>query len=305
MPDISQITLPSGSTYNIKDAAAREDIEELRNSISGGVRFVGETTTAISDGATTKPISVNGSSYDQIKGDIVVYNNFEYIWDDTKWIEFGNMGVFGQLAYKDSASGTYTPAGYISRPTFTGDTLTSTGRHKPTGTISNQTFTGTQATIQMTGIPEGTVAITQGVGDANYTPSGSVSAPEITINDSTTSLQVIDSVGTLPEFGATVANENLTLSFSAGSLPTKSTAQSVVTSVSATASQPTFTGTGTVLEGTFAGATSTFVMQYTPQGSISKATFTGTEVDISVSGTPSGAVSVPTFTGTQATITVT
>lgn len=304
MPDISQITLPSGSTYDLKDAAAREEIEELRNSISGGVRFVGETTTELSNGSTVKPIYVNGSYYDQIKGDIVVYNNFEYIWDDTKWIEFGNMGVFGQLAYKDSASGTYTPAGNISRPVFYGDVLRSTGRHRPTGTISDQTFTGTQSTIQMTGTPEGTIAISQGIGDANYTPSGSVSAPEITINDSTTSLQVIDSVGTLPEFGATVANENLTLSFSAGTLPTKSSAQSVVTSVSATASQPTFTGTGTVLEGTFTGATSTFVMQYTPQGSISKATFSGTEVDISVSGTPGGSVSIPSFTGTQSTITV-
>ena len=305
MPDISQITLPSGSTYDIKDATAREDIEELRNSISGGVRFVGETTTEITDESTTKPITVNESSYDQIKGDIVVYNDFEFIWDGDKWIEFGNMGVFGLLAYKDSASGTYTPSGNISRPSFTGDTLTSTGRHRPTGTISNQTFTGTKATLQMTGTPDGTISISQGVGDANYTPEGSVSAPTLSISTSDSSIQTIDSVGTLPEFSATVSNENLTLGFTQGSLPTKNSALTVLTSIdSATASAPTFTGTGAVLEASFTGATSTFIMEYTPQGSVSKGTFTGTEVDISVSGTPSGAVSIPTFTGTQATITV-
>ena len=305
MPDISQITLPSGSTYNLKDAAAREDIEELRNSISGGVRFVGETTTPLSDGSTVKPITVNGSSYDQIKGDIVVYNDIEYIWDDTKWIEFGNMGAFGTLAYKNSASGTYTPSGNISRPVFSGDTLTSTGRHKPSGTISNQTFTGTQAIIQISGTPTGSVSISEGSGSPNYAPSGTVSAPTISVETTDTSVQVIDSVGTLPEFGATVSNENLTLSFSAGSLPTKATAQTFLTSVGATASAPVFVGTGVDLEGTFTGNSSTYVAQYTPQGSVSKATFNGTEVDISVSGTPGGAISIPSFTGTQATITVT
>ena len=305
MPDISQITLPSGNVYDIKDADAREQIEELRQSISGGVRFVGPTTTEISDGSTVKPITVNGSSYTQIKGDIVIYNDFEYIWDDTKWIEFGNMGVFGTLAYQDSASGTYTPAGSISRPTFSGATLTSTGRHRPSGTIATQTFTGTQATLQMTGTPEGSISISQGIGEANYTPAGSVSAPTVSIETSDSSIQTIDSVGTLPEFTATVANENLTLGFSQGSLPTKNSAVTVLTSIdSATASAPTFTGTGTKFEAAFTGETSTFVMQYTPEGTVSKGSFTGTEVDISVSGTPSGSISIPTFTGTEATITV-
>ena len=109
----------------------------------------------------------------------------------------------------------------------------------------------------------------------------------------------------MPEFTATVSNENLTLGFSQGSLPTKNSAVTVLTSIdSATASAPTFTGTGTVLEASFSGSTSTFVMEYTPQGSVSKGTFTGTEVDISVSGVPSGSVSIPTFNGTQATVTV-
>ena len=46
MPEIKQITLPSGNTYDIKDATARTaiasnsaDIEELRSMISGGVSF--------------------------------------------------------------------------------------------------------------------------------------------------------------------------------------------------------------------------------------------------------------------------
>ena len=305
MPDISKLTLPSGSVYNIKDSAAREDIENLRQSISGGVHFVGSTTTELTDKATTNPIVVNGKNHDAINGDLVIYENSEFIWDGTKWNAFGDLGPIGALGYKDTASGTYTPAGRISRPTFTGDSLTSTGRHRPSGSVSQPTFTGTQAVIQVSGTPTGTVAISQGVGDANYTPQGSVSTPEISVETSEAQIQTIDSVGTLPTFSATVTNENLTFAFSQGSLPTKSSARTVLTSIdSATSSTPTFTGTGTKLEGVFTGDTTVLSAQYTPEGTVTRPTFTGTEVDISVSGTPSGAVSVPTFTGTEATITV-
>ena len=55
MADISKITLPSGQTYDIKDAVARQ-------SASGGMHLVGATTTAIADGSTTNPITINGES---------------------------------------------------------------------------------------------------------------------------------------------------------------------------------------------------------------------------------------------------
>ena len=73
MPDISKITLPSGSVYDIKDAQAREDIEEIKDAIAGGVTFMGETTTPLTDGATTNPITINDKSVTAIKGYLVVY----------------------------------------------------------------------------------------------------------------------------------------------------------------------------------------------------------------------------------------
>lgn len=52
-PVISQITLPSGTTYDIKDTTARAAIE----AITGGdaVVFVGVSTTTITDGGTQTP----------------------------------------------------------------------------------------------------------------------------------------------------------------------------------------------------------------------------------------------------------
>lgn len=119
MADISQITLPSGSTYNIKDTVARQ-------AASGGIHLVGRTTTPLEDESTTNPIQVNGSSYTAQNQDAVFYGKKEFVFDGTMWNEFGDMSGLGDLALKDTASGTYTPAGTVSAPTISVDSAGST-----------------------------------------------------------------------------------------------------------------------------------------------------------------------------------
>lgn len=75
MADISQITLPSGSVYNIKDAQARNDIESIRSAVSGGVSFLGITTTELTDGASINTITVGGNTISAINGGIAIYGN--------------------------------------------------------------------------------------------------------------------------------------------------------------------------------------------------------------------------------------
>ena len=171
MADISKITLPSGTTYDIKDATARSDLAlkadiaspaftgtptaptatagtnttqiattafvatAISNVLSGGVTFRGETTTTLTDGSTTNPITINGNSYTAVQGDLVISGNKEFIFDGTHWIELGDLDALGDLAWKNSASGSYTPAGTVSQPTFTGSSLTSTGTFTPSGSV--------------------------------------------------------------------------------------------------------------------------------------------------------------------------
>lgn len=90
--DISKITLPSGNTYDIKDAVARSQI-------SGAIRIKGTTTTALTDEATTNPITIDGNSYTAVSGDAVFYNKKEFVFDGTKWHEFGDMSGLGDVAY--------------------------------------------------------------------------------------------------------------------------------------------------------------------------------------------------------------
>ena len=190
MADISVIKLPSGSSYNIKDAWARQAIEGLGNP----THFLGQSTTAITDGGTETP-TISGSTVTPHAGDIVVYSNGEFIWSGSAWLELGDLSGLGALAYKDSASGKVTATGTVSKPTFTGSssnvTITATdntsGNYQPKGSISGIAWTGASMTSTGKFTPAGSVSFTNGnktatvsaaaSGEATYTPAGSVSKP--------------------------------------------------------------------------------------------------------------------------------
>ena len=147
MPDISKITTTNGTTYDIKDATARA-------AIAGGTVFLGVTTTPLTDGASTSTIVIDGESISAINGGIAIYENGEFIYasSDSKWHEIGDTGNLGDLAYKDSASGNFTPSGTVSTPTivtlpsFSSQTI-ATGIESASS--SQPTFTGTQGSVSV------------------------------------------------------------------------------------------------------------------------------------------------------------
>lgn len=106
---ISQVQIGE-NTYDIKDAEARQLISNLE----AYTDYLGVTTTALTDGATTNPITINGENVTAKKGNIVNYGSKEYIFNGTAWNEFGDLSALGDLAYEDSAEGSYTPAGTVS-----------------------------------------------------------------------------------------------------------------------------------------------------------------------------------------------
>lgn len=114
MADISKITLPSGTTYDIKDSAARQDIDDLKNTLTGAMHYAGITTTPITDGSTTSTLVIEGESKvftSDDAGATVIYGELEFVWNGSKWQEFGSTGSLKALAFKDSASGSFTPSG--------------------------------------------------------------------------------------------------------------------------------------------------------------------------------------------------
>lgn len=334
MPDIKQITLPSGTTYDLVDQGARNLIAAIESSTG----FLGVTTTAISEGSTANPITIGGNSVTAKVGNIVTYGSKEFVFNyDNQWQEFGDLSSLGALAFKDNASGSYKPEGTVSQPTFTGSsstvTITSTsdtsGNYTPAGTVSQPTFTGKSMTSTGKFTPSGGVTVSTKTttnktatvspaasGTATYTPDGTVGTPTITVTPNTAKIHGMATQGTLPAFSATVEDEVLTLGWNAGTLPTQSTEQTFVTGIkSATSSQPSWTGTGVRLvtgniavpseyTASFSGSEGDVSVSGTTTGTVSQPTFTGTKVKLSGTTTASGSVSQPTFTGTSKTVTV-
>lgn len=143
MADISKITLPSGVTYDIKDSVARMNQ-------SGAMHYLGITSTAITDGSTTGTITIDGTTVTlgaSDSGAVVIYGEQEYVWNGTKWQEFGSSGSLKALAFKDSASGSYTPEGTcsgtsVTLATTTVNSITTVGTlPELTMSVSNETLT--------------------------------------------------------------------------------------------------------------------------------------------------------------------
>ena len=296
MPDISKITMPSGTVYDIKDAYAR-------TVIAGGMSFIGVTTTALTDGSTTNPITIDGASVTAQNGNVTVYGNAEFVWveptgENGRWVKFGDESNLGDLAYKDSASGTFTPSGSVSG-SFTGTPVRLVTDEIRT-TIGVELVTSNK-TVSVSGTPSGTVS----------TPTISVdSAGSTTTIKNPTSTTKVASVVTAnagatapsnPLSYAEVSGETLILNqigYTTGATITTSNVTVKTGDATYTASTPTFTGTALTATGTLTNyPTSVSRTEGINRYSVSVAE-SGT-----ATYTPSGSISV-SFTGTAGTITV-
>ena len=158
-PTLMQITLPSGTSYYLKDDEVRtwigdgttsgaekrlSDAESAIEALSNATHWLGITTTTLSDGATTNPITINGDSVTAVSGDIVQDSNGEeYIFNGTAWQKFGgSIGTLRNMAYVDTGTVTLTPAGSVSTPTISVSSAGSTGTVKePSYSVSNEVLT--------------------------------------------------------------------------------------------------------------------------------------------------------------------
>lgn len=168
------------------------ELKLIKASLTTGIHYRGYTTTALTDGATTNPITIDGASYTAKAGDLVIYYNttsdedIEFLFNGTKWDEFGTYGTLKALAFADTASGT--------------------GNVSVTGTATAQTFTGTAKNI-----------------------SGSVTGTAVTITPTSANKESITPFGSGGSFtqgadtfsaGSASSFEQGTDTFSAGSFPT-------------------------------------------------------------------------------------
>ena len=110
---------------------------ELLDKGIGGITYRGVTTTELTDGCSTVPIIIDGEFVYPNKGDCVFYNGSEFIWNGSIWQKNGSSQELGDLAYKDSASGTISDFVTGVNSTFQGDGITATSEYTPQGNITD------------------------------------------------------------------------------------------------------------------------------------------------------------------------
>ena len=80
--------LPPNSRVEFYLTQVEEYIERLA---TGATRPIGETTTPLTDGATTNPIQIDGESYIAQVNDLVFYGNKEFLFTANGWREVGDI----------------------------------------------------------------------------------------------------------------------------------------------------------------------------------------------------------------------
>ena len=79
-----------------------EDVESsianVNTAISGGVHFIGITTTELEDGSTKSSIKIGDKDNNtRTKGDVVLYGEKEFIWTGDSWYELGDLTRVGAV----------------------------------------------------------------------------------------------------------------------------------------------------------------------------------------------------------------
>lgn len=130
--------------FDIQDQGARD----LISALGDAVYWIGVTTDALTDGATTNPITVNSESVTAKTGGMAQYNGEEFVWNGSAWQSIGKNN-FGALAFKNNASGDYTPSGTISQQSVSvaGSQTDTVNSITDVGALPAWTVKGTKATF--------------------------------------------------------------------------------------------------------------------------------------------------------------
>lgn len=237
------------------DGSAAVTIEASDLGLASAMLFLGTTTTAITDGATTNPVVISDSNKTVAAGNVVLYGSKEFVWTGSAWEELGNEGSYKivQAAVADpSASGTSnTFIDTISQDTNGKITVT-----KKTVAVTNSaptlawsttstigTVAGTNLQVKMPANPNTDTKVTQTVTTSNaaypllLAPNGQTAT--------TTTTSYFDSGVTLNPSTNTIAAN---ISGNAATATKLATARTIQTNLASTSSA-SFNGSDNITPG--------------------------------------------------------
>jgi hypothetical protein len=87
----------------------------IASAVSSVLKFVGTTTSDISDGSTTNPIVINGESYTAVTGNVVLKGNKEFLWNGSSWEEMGDEASWALKTVTVTGTGYLTGGGSLEQ----------------------------------------------------------------------------------------------------------------------------------------------------------------------------------------------
>lgn len=325
---ITQVTLPDGEVYNVRDAEARNNIAELQNSFTSALRYRGITKQEnLVDGAALNTLSdinaVPGTETAFRSGDVVLKlitgsnKQLEFIYDGSKWSEFGSSGSLGSLAFANKVVGTETPSGIVGEnlggtidttPQLKGNPYTFESVYTPRGTVTVYPENN-EVTVETSGnLPNEVRLNFNGVTTATYQPGGKVSKPDFHGTEGTVNVQTMETTscpnytpaGTILCNGNPATNPSVNVELNTGSvesLKTQGTLPSLEYEVEGEELKISWDKGKLPLTESKSFATSV------KSASVGALTFRGNGARISGTYKPAGTIDQPTFTGTAVTVT--
>jgi hypothetical protein len=281
--------------------------------LGSAMKFIGTTTTALTDGATTNPITISSTSVTATSGNVVLYGNKEFLWNGStsKWKELGDESshALKTVSIKAgtglSGGGTLEADRTLSLSAATSSTLggiktgyTESGKnYKVQLDSSNNAYvnvpwtdTNTNQTVKGNGTAFGSTAVINIVGSGATTVTADTTNNNITISstDTNTWRPVVDN---LTSSTATTSS----LSAKQGYLLANGSAKdnNAIASLSASGTTITYTKRD--------GSTGTITTQDTNTNTAHTHT-AGTGLSITGSGGTSGGVTYTLNKATESTI---
>lgn len=117
----TSVTIPyitTDSTGHV--SASNKTLKFTIPNVTGAMHYLGVTSTTLTDGATTNPVSINSSNVTATPGDVVLSgtgaHKKEYVWNGSNWNELGygdpsiyiprdEIGVYGDGTYLEQNGG--------------------------------------------------------------------------------------------------------------------------------------------------------------------------------------------------------
>lgn len=118
--------------------------------LSSALRYQGTTTTAMEDGRTTATVIIGGNNFTPTQGDVVIYNDAEYVWTGSLWELLGAESSFKkvQTAVSSSSASGNSATTFVSSVTqdAQGVITVKTSTLNTSGTWSGNAVTATSLT---------------------------------------------------------------------------------------------------------------------------------------------------------------